>query len=669
MDLREIINADNVADKLDADKLNRIGSDVLRDFEIDRAARGEKDQRLEEAGRIARQVIEEKNYPYPKSSNVKYPLLTKAVVEFNARVSPLILNNGKAVKIKSYGKKDDLVVEDGEFKVSPETGRLETEQDAGQNRARKVQDLLNWVIVETGSWEEDKDRLTLVYALAGFAATKNYFDYAAGVPRSELVLPTDLYWEEGKTFDKATRKTQLIKMSHNEIIEKMRMKEFREVESLLSEDRRDEDVGLLECHTLLDLDDDGYKEPYIVTLTEDGGEVLRIVPRFKKVLAAPGKVIKIEPKEYFVFYQFIPCPDGSVYPLGLCDLLLSMNSCIDTNINQLIDAGTVANLPGGFVSGNIRIRGGQQAFTPGEFKKIDNAGIDISKAIVPLPVKEPSATLFNLLGVLVDSGKDLAMLSDVLQGEINPNVPATTVLAMIEQSLSGFKAILKRLQRSLKQEFDIFYRLAAENLLRIKEQYGNVPVVREVSLEDFAEDYQVVPVSDEYYSTSLEKAKRAEFFMSLAMSGNPFINPLEATRRSLALLNIDDWQELIAKPQPAQPDPAAMLQASLAQAQIRRLDVQNQIDLIKASLEKMRTDSDVGNKALEVQSENLKRGAEAISALANAESKEAGINNPAYAAQAKDISLFNNRQAKENIDEQIRLGNAQPVHGQGLGGV
>lgn len=525
-------------------------------------------------------------------------------------------------------------------------------------------------------WEEEKDRLTLVYALSGFAATKNYFDYGTSLPKSELVLPLNLYWEKGKTFNQATRKSQKIEMSVNDVVSYMRMGIFKDDEDII-ESHKDEDcINLVEMHTLLDLDKDGYKEPYVVVFEEETGKVLRIVARYDVndiLYNKSGKIAKINPKEYFVFYEFMPCLDGSCYPLGLCDLLLFTNESINTIVNQLIDAGTLSNIQGGFISGNVKIRGGQQAFTPGEFKYIDNAGLNISNAIVPLPTKEPSVALFQLLGLLIDNGKALAMLSDVLSGEVNPNIQPTTLLALIEQGLSGFKAILKRLHRSLKRELQLFYDMIEEHINEIKAFYPDVQFLSDISVEDFSKDYLIIPVSDEFYSTSIEKAQRSNFYMQLAMSGNPYINALEATKRGLETLGIDNYKELIVEPQPPQPDPMAVAQAQLQlqfiQEQIKRLNVQNQIDLIKTSLEKMRTDSEVGNDSVRTQSETVKRSAEAISALATAESKQAGINNPEYIRQAKDMSNFNNQEAKRNIEDVKAIGNTQGLLPEGLGSV
>ena len=654
MEIREIIGKLNIVEFLDPEAVQRIGSECLEDFNKDVAARDEKDRRLKEAEKIARQAIEAKTFPFNNASNVKYPLITKAVIEFNSRVSPLIMNNGEAVKIKTLGGDNELVTDaGGEFEISRDSGVFATVQEQKNSRARKVADVMNWIIGEKSCWEEEKDRLTLVYALSGFAATKNYFDYGTSLPKSELVLPLCLYWEEGKTFAKAARKSHLVSISPNELVENMRMGIFSDNEELAERCRNEDKVELVESHTLLDLDEDGYKEPYIVVFTRSEGEVLRIVPRFGRsdvYYNALGEIARIRPQEYFVFYEFMPCLDGAVYPLGLCDLLLFINESINTNINQLIDAGTLANIPGGFISGMAKIRGGQQAFALGEFKYIDNAGIDISNAIVPLPSKEPSQTLFNLLGVLVDTGKDVAMLSDVLTGDVNPNVQPTTVLALVEQGLSGFKAILKRLQRSLKKEFALIYRMIYEHFDEIKSFYAGAVVLEDVDFGDFRDDYMVIPVSDEYYSTSLEKAKRAEFFLALAVSDNPFVNKEEATARGLQILGIDNYQDLMVKPQPAQPDPLMIGQVQLLQAQIQRLSVQNQIDLIKTTLEKMRTDNEVVNDSVKTQSETIKRSAEAVSALATAESKQVGENNPEYIRQAQIMGQFANNQAKENIE-------------------
>lgn len=653
------INKINIADDVDA---VAIGSKCLSDFNTDYTARSEKDERLKQAEKLAKQTIEEKTFPYRGASNVKYPLITKAVIEFNARVSPLICNNGEVVKIKTFGGENDLVEEDGKYPIDANTGILKTESDVKTDRAKKVKDLMNWLITDKTDWEDEKDRLTLVYALSGFAATKNYFDYGSGLPKSELVLPLSLYWEEGRTFNKATRKSQLIKMSHNEIVENMRLGIFSKVDSIL-EDKEKEEYELIEMHTLLDLDEDGYKEPYIVVLDKDSGEVLRIVARYteKDILRnSKGEIARIKPKEYFVFYEFMPCLDGSIYPLGLCDLLLFINESINTNVNQLIDAGTLSNMQGGFISGNIRIKGGLQGFAPNEWKFVENAGLDIANNIVPLPTKEPSQTLFNLLGLLIDSGKEVAMLSDILNGDVAQELRPTSVLALIEQGLSGFKAILKRLHRSLKEELGLFYDMIGENLDLIKSFYGNNVLLRNVTREDFSDDCAVIPVSDEYYATSIEKAKRSEFYLGLAMSGNPFVNVEEATKRALQTLGLENYMDLLVKPQPQQPDPMLQAQLQLIMEQAKRLNVQNQIDFIKTNIEKMRADSEVSNKALDTQSMMIKRDAEAISAIANAESKEVGENNPEYIRQAKDMALFTNNQAKEQT-------NGFRVQSEGLG--
>lgn len=646
------INKINLVDDLDEEIVAEIGGKCQSDFLKDVAARNEKDERLKQAEKLAKQVIEKKTYPFDGASNVKYPLITKAVIEFNARVSPLICNNGEVVKIKTYGGEDEIVEEDGKPTIDENTGLLKTEADIKNNRAKKVRELMNWLITDKTDWEDEKDRLTLVYALSGFAATKNYFDYGDSLPKSELVLPLSLYWEEGKTFNKATRKSQIINISHNQVVENMRMGIFSKVESIL-EDKETDNYDLVEMHTLLDLDEDGYKEPYIVVFEKDSGEVLRIVARYTEsdiLRNRNGEIARINPKEYFVYYEFMPCLDGSIFPLGLCDLLLFLNESINTNVNQLIDAGSLSNMQGGFISGNIRIKGGLQGFAPNEWKFVENAGLDISNNIVPLPTKEPSQTLFNLLGLLIDSGKEVGMLSDILNGDVAQELRPTSVLALIEQGLSGFKAILKRLHRSLKEELKLYYDMIRDHLEDIKGFYPNSVLLRDVTEQDFMDDYAIIPVSDEYYATSIEKAKRSEFYLGLAMSGNPFVNVEEATRRAFQTLGLENYSDLLVKPQPAQPDPTLQAQLQLVMEQAKRLNVQNQIDFIRLSIDKMKADSEVANKTLDTQSMTVKRDAEAISAMANAEAKETGVQNPAYIRQAKDMATFTNNQAKEQIN-------------------
>lgn len=656
MKIETILNAFNVAKEMKSDRLNRICQELLGYFAKDVAAREQKDEKLKKCGDIVQQKIEHKSFPFENASNVKYPLITKAVLDFNAKISPIVCNNGEPVRIKTFGDKEKLELnEDNTPQISDETGVFKTEQESVIDRASKVKDVMNWVLSDVTDWESEKDRLTLVYALSGFAASKNYYDYSDGLPKSETVAPLNLYWEADKMFYDASRKWQIIYMAPNEIIGAVRSGVFVGRDDYVNQIKDEESVELLECHCWLDLDEDGYKEPYIVVISKKENAILRIIPRFKAedvVYNQDNKIVKIKPREYFVFYPFIPCPDGSVYPLGLADLLQFLSAAIDTNINQMIDSGTLSNLQGGFISGSARIRGGKQAFQIGEFKYVDGVGTDIARAIVPLPTKEPSAVLYQLLGALIDAGKSVAMISDVLTGDVNPAMQPTTVLALIEQGLSGFKAILKRLNRSLKMEMRLMYDMIRENLKDMQRRHPECVVLQNLSEEDFADDYAIVPVADDYYSTSLEKSQRAQFFLTLAQGGNPFINGLEATKRALKILGVENVNDLIVEPQPPQPDPLAMAQLQVMQADIQRKNVENQIDFIKVNLEKMRTDSEVMNSSVKTQSETIKRNAEAINALANAESKEAGIDNPEYIAQAKDMNLFSNQQAKENLSNE-----------------
>lgn len=655
MKIETILKSFNVAKDIKSERLNRICQELLEGFNRDKAAREEKDRRLEKAGDIVQQKIEAKSFPFENASNVKYPLLTKAVIEFNAKMSPIICNNGEPVKIKTFGDRDKVQLdEDNAPQISDETGLFKTEQESVIDRAVKVRDVMNWMLSDVSDWESEKDRLTLVYALAGFAASKNYFDYSDGLPKSETVAPLNLYWEEKKSFYDASRKSQIIFMAPNEVIGAIRSGVFLDRNDLTEKIKDQETIEIIECHCWLDLDEDGYKEPYIVVIAKDENCILRITPRFGYddiVYNQSGKIVKIKPREYFVFYPLIPCPDGSVYPLGMCDLLQFLNAAIDTSLNQMIDSGTLSNTQGGFISGSARIRGGKQAFQMGEFKYVDGVGADIQNAIIPLPVKEPSSVLFQLLGLLIDSGKNVAMISDVLTGEINPAIQPTTVLALIEQGLSGFKAILKRFNRSMKMEMRLFYDMIREHLPEIQRRHPECVVLQNLSQEDFADDYAIVPVADDYYSTSIEKSQRAQFFLGLATGGNPYINGLEATKRALRILGVENADDLIVEPQPQQPDPLAIAQLQVLQADIQRKNVENQIDFIKVNLEKIRTDSEITNNSVKTQSESLKRNAEAVNALATAESKEAGTDNPEYMRQAKNMNLFTNQQAKETQNE------------------
>ncbi|KKL06100.1 hypothetical protein LCGC14_2599410, partial [marine sediment metagenome] len=458
-------------------------------------------------------VSEPKSYPYKKASNVKFPLLTIAAMQFQARAYPALVKAPDLVKFRKQSNDPDGL------KAA---------------RADRVSTHMSYQLLEEDeAWEEDEDKSLLVVPILGCAFKKSYYDKAKGHNCSALVLPKNLvvhYY--AKSIEDCARKTEVFELYPNQIKERQLRGVFSDFdlpnESIGEPKDTDKRQGiqaptedkdsprtLLEQHCYLDLDGDGYKEPYVVTVHKDTAKVYRIVSRFGKITTkqseeieetqkrikslAEGvqppenptaedlasiqraestildmqikveflaqqkpKVLKIDATEYYTKIPFIPSPDGGFYDIGFGQLLGDMGNAVNTLINQLIDAGTWANSNTGFLGRGARIKGGQLRFQPNELKQVDVAGGTLRDNIVMMDFKEPSAVLFQLLGLLITYSERIGSVTDAMVGE-NPgqNTPAYNMQAMLEQGLQVFNGIFKRIYRSKRSEFRKLYKLNA----------------------------------------------------------------------------------------------------------------------------------------------------------------------------------------------------------------
>jgi chaperonin GroES len=330
------------------------------------------------------------------------------------------------------------------------------------------------------NWEEDMDKLSIIIPIVGCAFKKTYYSGIKGQNVSELVLAQDLIVDYyAKSLEDATRITHRLSLTTRDIKERQlagiysdgtlhtpghsNLTKISDEIDGLAEQEPDEATPftVLEQHRFWDLDGDGYEEPYIVTVEEESHKVLRIVARFdakgitrsevEEGEEGQGEIIFIQPVHYFTKFPFIPNPDGGFYDVGFGTLLGSINSTIDTAINQLLDAGTLSNMPSGFLGRGIRLKAGNARFSPGEWKFVNTPGEDLRKGIVPLPINSPDSTVFQLLGLMIDAGQRLSSTVDMQVGE-NPgqNQKATTTMAVLEQGMKVFNSIYKRLYRSVK---------------------------------------------------------------------------------------------------------------------------------------------------------------------------------------------------------------------------
>lgn len=554
--IEKAIDSINIAEDLDRNELIKIGAEVAEGFDTDLASRKPWEEDLESWTKLALQIADQKTFPWTNAANIKYPLLATAAMQFAARAYPtLVPSDGKVVKCKVVG--------------SDPTGEKAA-------RAKRVSTHMSYQVLEQMSdWEEDMDKLLIALPIAGTCFKKTYWDAGKQTNCSKLVLPKFLVVNyNAKNIEDTERVSEIVYLTKRKIKERQNQGVYLDIElgdpsgeDVLAQDsvnrafqkNASEDsttpYTLIEQHTYLDLDEDGYAEPYIVTIEQQSRKVLRIVPRFDSegvTLDEKGKVVSIEAIQYYTKYGFIPNPDGGFYDIGFGRLLGPLNNSANTIINQLVDAGSLSNLQAGFIGKGLRIKMGESRFQPGEWKAVNAVGDDLKKQIFPLPVREPSQVLFNLLDLLLKSGKELASVAEIFVGKMpGQNTPATTTMATIEQGMKVFTAVYKRVYRSLSKEFRKLYKL--------NKQYMNPQEYIDILDEPVQQsDYQgnendIIPGADPTAVSSQEKQAKVKALMELLQLGT--IDPMAVTKLYLEAHEIPNAETYMKQPSPPPPDP------------------------------------------------------------------------------------------------------------------
>ena len=620
-ELDEIINLPNIADQLDEDDLAHISSEVITSYEHDKDSRHDWERLTEKALDVIELKHEMKHTPWPNASNVKYPLISTAVIQFASRQMPSLIRNGKVVESQVIGK--DL------------TG--EKEKRAGRVSKHMSYQLLH----EMEEWEDELDKMLHMLASVGTVFKKTYWDPVKQRPISQLCTYNDIYiHEDVKSLEEARRITHKVQMHKNDIIERMRLGLYSEMNPAeLDREAMDSMQNtsiheILEQHTYLDLDGDGYEEPYIILVDRDLRKVLRIVARYDEEdieLNENDEVIRVRPVQHFTDFHFIRSPKGKFYSIGFGQLLYSLNNSVNTILNQLIDAGTLANTQAGLMDKRLKIQGGTFDMIPGEFQKVNLSAVDdIRKHILPLDFKEPSNVLFQLLGTLVEATKEVSSVSDALIGqEKAQNVAATTMLALIEQGSKVFSAIQKRLFMGMRKEFKKLFRL--NRIFLEREQYFRVlddeAVIRN---EDYDEaELDILPVADPSVSSDAHRLARTQAQLSLI--GQPGVNGREILKRYLEDLNTPNIDAILPEPNPNAPPPMEIIEK---QSEITERGQQMELAKRKVELEAMRSQADLLKKNAEIK----KLEAEAVKAIAEAEAAEIGTQVEQYRAQVEAMS-------------------------------
>lgn len=607
----------NLAEVMGEDDRTRLGHEVVEDYDKDKQSRKDWEDIAREMLAAASQdkPTETKTTPWNNASNVNIPLLTIAALQWNARMYPAAIKGDEAVLCKVVGQDNGvpLMGPDGQQAVIGPDGQpmpasvfmqqvqaMQAQQPpqvgpdgqpvppqmppppqpawqippgAKAKRARRVSEYLNTVLFyRMDSWEQDTDALMTQLPIVGCAFRKVWFDPTKG-PQSAMVPALRLIVNENiRSLDTAPRITEeMPEVYPYEISCKQRKGLYLDVDLGIAEDEEDKPRLLLEQHRYLDLDDDGYDEPYIVTVDKESAEVLRIEANFStrdiQWDATQTRPVEITAGKFYVKYGFFPHPQGKFYDIGLGHLLKRIGAVIDTAINQLLDAGTAQVAGGGFIASGLRLQGraGRNVlrFGPGEYKTVEASGDDIRKAIYERTLPQVSATTFQVLDLIMGFAREIAGIKDILTGTAAPTAPVGTVLAQIEQGLQVFNATAKRFFRSAKEEYELlFEKTGRYGGQGQAEDYAKVLDDPEADfVKDFAsDDLDIRTVADPSAVTRMQKMAKAQYLQSLiGMLASAGGNIHEVLRRSLEAADIEDIDKILPDA-PQQPNPMEIAQ-------------------------------------------------------------------------------------------------------------
>jgi len=547
----------NLAEVLDDDILGELSSDIQAKFREDLESREDWEEAISKGLGLLGINYEDRSEPFLGASGVTHPLLSEAVTQFQAQSYKEMLPSGGPVKTQVLG--------------------APTQETEAQ--AQRVEDFMNYQITEImEEYDPDTDQMLFYLPLTGSTFKKIYFDetkqraVSKFVPAEDMVVPYS-----ASDLRTAERVTHVVRMSYNDIRKLQIAGVYRDVE--LSETNDGEDEGaikersdellglrpnysddsytLLECH--MDLDLEGFEDkdmagnpsglmlPYIVTLDQSSGKVLSISRNFREQDPLKRK------RQYFAHFKFLP--GFGFYGLGLLHTIGGLSRAATSILRQLIDAGTLSNLPAGFKSRGVRIRNDDEPLNPGEFRDIDVPGGDLKNSIIPLPYKEPSAIRANLLGVVVDSGRRFAQVADAKTADVNSQAPVGTTVALIEQGSKIISSIHKRLHYAQKQEFRMLAEIFSENPVPYPYFVGNVPP--ETMQADFDGRVDILPVSDPNIFSMAQRLSLAQTQLQLAQAAPQIHNVNEAYRRMYDALDIKNIEAILPpKPEPKPIDPA-----------------------------------------------------------------------------------------------------------------
>jgi hypothetical protein len=548
---------DNLAEHLPDDVLGRLSNELFQNYQDYKNSRKDWEKAYREGLDLLGFKYENRTEPFSGASGATHPVLAEAVTQFQALAYKELLPADGPVRTQIIGV------------PTPE----KTQQ------SNRVKDFMNYQLMDQmKEYEPEFDQMLFYLPLAGSSFKKVYYDevmqraVSKFVPADDLIVPYT-----ATSLDDAEAIIHRIKISENELRKQQFAGFYRDVDikpGQLKEDEleqkehelegrtrgRDEDIfNILECHVNLDLEGfedvspedgepTGIKLPYIVTIEENSREVLSIKRNYEIDDPKKSKI------QYFVHFKFLP--GLGFYGFGLIHMIGGLSRTATSALRQLLDAGTLSNLPAGFKQRGIRIRDDAQSIQPGEFRDVDAPGGNIRDSFMMLPFKEPSQTLLQLMGVVVNAGQRFASIADLQVGDGNQQAAVGTTVALLERGSRTMSAIHKRIYASLKNEFKLLARVFKLYLPQ-EYPYDVVGGQRMIKQQDFDDRVDILPVADPNIFSQTQRISLAQTELQLATSNPQIHNQYQVYRNMYEALGVKDIDQILIKPLPPQPkDPA-----------------------------------------------------------------------------------------------------------------
>lgn len=638
--LENLERVENIAVHLDEDELAMVARRVLDGLRVDTKSMEEWVNLNKRAMQVIQPDFDPKTAPFDSSANAKLPMITDAALKFAAEAYPELVKSGKVVKSAIEGPD------------SPEKA-------ARAERAARYQ---NWQITsQIPNWEEEQDRLLFQIGLIGTVHKKVF--WLTGEKRPETVLRVDgiVVNNNARSPDEAPRVSDCFTLYGHDAESRFRRGEWRRV-TLVGSDTSAEGVEAIDedkAHEWIeqlcriDLDKDGYDEPYIVTVHKTTEQVVAVRANWimKDVERnAEGGLVAIRPYCHYIRYGLLPPLDDGYWMMGFGVLLGGLNDNVNALTNELLDSGALANLGGGWISSAVRMPKGEQTWAKGEWKSVQVLGGLLRDSIVPLPVQPPSQTLFALLEYLIGFGQRLSSVTSIMGGEQpRANMPAASVLALIEQGKKTFSAIWKRIYRAMDLEMKkiagLNYRYGDVEAYKAFHDRPDVDIIADFDPSGL--DFKLVATPE--FSSKVERVALAEALIEGMAKGLPGVEPKEVSRMFVSSLVTDEQDLARLMPQ----EPSKTTQQILEEAEMAKQEAIASAEVQKAQFEAQEAGVRLQIAQLQAEVAGVKVQTDQVKAIAGAERAKSGAETAAVKLQEAQLNIG------KTIDEH---GMAQEAH-------